>query len=270
MLARSHGLLLLAVLTILPGCTYRQMLEKIAPKDEVEFAKGYLGDLRAGRLVDAERALDPALVGPETSAKLAEVTRYFPPSEPRSVELIGANVGSGPDWWSANLSFQYEFQEGWLAAMVVLARRSNGPLVVTGVHVERLPDSLQRIHAFTLGGKRASHYLFLVAAFLVAGLVVTMLVVCARAREVRRKWLWVLFILFGVAGVSINWTTGDIGFRPLSVHMFGAGAQAAGPYAPWFVTVSFPLGALLFLAKRVRNRNAPADAAEPVAPTPAA
>jgi hypothetical protein len=130
MLARSHGLLLLAVLTILPGCTYRQMLEKIAPKDEVEFAKGYLGDLRAGRLVDAERALDPALVGPETSAKLAEVTRYFPPSEPRSVELIGANVGSGPDWWSANLSFQYEFQEGWLAAMVVLARRSNGPLVV--------------------------------------------------------------------------------------------------------------------------------------------
>ena len=203
----------------------------------------------------------PALLGPETHAGLQQASRAFPSGEPRSAALIGANIGTGSGWWSANLSFQYEFDAGWVLTNVALRRRDGGPLVVAGVHVTPLRDSLQNMNAFTIVGRSGVHYVFLLAAMAVVSFIATMLVTCARARDVRRKWLWTVFILCGVAGVTINWTTGQVAFVPVSVHLFGAAAAASSPYSPWLVTVSFPLGALTFLATRLRRRRGRADAA---------
>ena len=54
----------LALLAAVSGCSYQEMLEKIAPKQEVEFAREYLGHLRAGRIDEVERHLDPRAAGP--------------------------------------------------------------------------------------------------------------------------------------------------------------------------------------------------------------
>jgi hypothetical protein len=256
----THRALWTLALLAISGCNYQEVLEKIAPKQEVEFAREYLGHLRAGRIDEVERHLNPALLGPETHASLQQASRAFPSGEPRSAELIGAHVGTGPNWWTANLSFQYEFDGGWVVTNVALQRSDGGPLLVAGVHVTPLRDSLQSIHAFTLVGKRGVHYVFLLAAMAVVSVIATMLIACARAQDVRRKWLWTVFILCGLTGVTINWTTGQVAFVPVSVHLFGAAAAASSPYSPWLVTVSFPLGALTFLATRLRRRRVRADA----------
>lgn len=253
----------LTLLGAVSGCSYQEMLEKIAPKQEVEFAREYLGHLRAARIDEVERHLDPALLGPEARAGLEQASRAFPSGEPRSAELIGAHMGTGPGWWSANLSFQYEFDAGWVLANVALRRRDGGPLVVSGVHVTPLRDSLQSTHAFTIAGRSWLHYVFLFAAMAVVSLIATALVACVRARDIRRKWLWTVFILFGLTGVTLNWTTGQVAFVPVSFRLFGAGAVAPSPYSPWFVTVAFPLGAMTFLAKRLRRRMGRADATAP-------
>jgi hypothetical protein len=243
----------------LSGCSYRSMLDRLAPSNEVEFARVRLDELRAGRLAQLEQHFDAATSNASMRAELERMTRYYPASAPRSLELIGSNVGQGPGWWTATLSFQYEFPDAWMVANVVLSRKDGSDLVVKGIHLQRIPDSLEHLNAFTFSGKQPVHYLVFATALLMAAFTITTFVVCLRTRGIRRKWLWAILTLAGVAGVTLNWTTGQIGLQLVSVHLFGAGAVASSPYSPWRVTVSFPLGAVLFLAKRKREAAAGAQ-----------
>jgi hypothetical protein len=64
-----------------------------------------------------------------------------------------------------------------------------------------------------------------------------------------------LFILFGVGNFALDWTTGEWQFAPLHVHLLSA-SVSANLYGPWVLSVSVPLGALLFLWRR-RRLSAP-------------
>jgi hypothetical protein len=75
-------------------------------------------------------------------------------------------------------------------------------------------------------------------------------VVCARTRLAKRKWLWLVFVALGVVQFQFNWTTGAWGIQPLAFLLLGAGYTQAGPVAPLVFTLAFPLGALVFLARR--------------------
>jgi hypothetical protein len=97
-------------------------------------------------------------------------------------------------------------------------------------------------------------------AIIAAIFTLTVLVVCIRTKMQRRKWLWILFILFGFGRLSVNWTTGQWGIGVLAVQLFSASAHADF-FGPWIVSVSLPAGAVIFLIKR-RNLQAgpPLDA----------
>ena len=56
-----------------------------------------------------------------------------------------------------------------------------------------------------------------------------------------------------------NWNTGVLWFQPLFVQLFGASVMAQ-PGAPWLVSVSIPLGAIVFLV-RASKREAGLDSA---------
>jgi hypothetical protein len=251
--------LTMVVLALAAAACGGQKVAELAPKDEVELARECLGDLRAGRLERVERRLDPALLATDTRSKLGEAAAQFPPGEPRSVELIGANLGTSGGTRSANLLFQYEFEQEWVAAGVLLRREDGGPPLVTAVHVKRLPESLERTHAFTLRGKHALHYLFLAGAILVPSFVIATLIACWRASGQKKSWGWIVFILLGVGGATLNWTTGRVGLSPLEIQTFGASVKKASPYAPWLVTLTVPLGALLYLVSRLRGRSSGRD-----------
>jgi hypothetical protein len=83
------------------------------------------------------------------------------------------------------------------------------------------------------------------------------LVVCIRTKMKRRKWLWILFILFGFGKLSVNWATGQWGVMVLAAQLFSASGTAAY-LGPWIVSVSLPVGAVLFLIKRRRLEARPA------------
>lgn len=261
------GVALLSVLAALSGCGYRTLLESIAPKTEVEFAKARFEDLRAGRLDALESHLDlgTATSNPTTRADLERARLLIPAGDPKSIELIGSQISEGPGGWTGSFTFQYEFPRAWMLARAFLHRSAGGAVVVKGMHVQPLPDSLQHLNAFTFTGKGPLHYAILAAALAFPLFTLAVLVVCLRTAGLRRRWLWALVTLLGVTGVTLNWTTGTIAFQTAAIHLLGAGFTT-NPYSPVFLTVSFPLGAMLFLARRRRLRAAAPTRADSEAP----
>ena len=66
----------------------------------------------------------------------------------------------------------------------------------------------------------------------------------------KKKWLWIIFMLIGIGKYSFNWTGGQMSFTPLAIQLFSAAAFKGGLYAPWVISVSVPIGALSFILKK--------------------
>lgn len=126
------------------------------------------------------------------------------------------------------------------------------------------------INNFTLKEKSAWHYVFLAGLILVPLFIIYTLVACVRDKQLKRKWLWFLFILVGIYGINLNWTTGEIGneffshtgtgslhISLISFQILGAGFIKSSIFGAWTLTVAFPLGAVIYWFRRkTRNRKA--------------
>jgi hypothetical protein len=249
------------VLLLGGGCSYQEryaaLVEAVAHPEERRLAEAFVEDLRAGRADAFERSLGPELLSSETLSKLYSIGRSLPAGEVRSRTLVGANVSTAPGRRTVQLTYQYGFDEGWFVLAVILQRSGEGAPVVAGFHVHQVPDALERVHALTLAGKSPWHHAFLAAGLLLIALTVAAAVACVRTRGLRRKWFWLLFILLGVGGLTLNWTTGEVTVNLLRVQLISASVGATSPYAPWFVTLSLPIGAIVFLVERRRLVAAP-------------
>lgn len=243
-------ILICCVLFLGLGCSQEELMEKLIPKEEVEFSKRYLTLFQARDFEAIEKSLNPQLKNENLPSQLAQVAQFFPPDPPKSIEVVGSHTFSSGDKWQANLTFQYEFPSSWLLANVNLERIGSGELVVNGINVNPLHDSLANINKFSLSDKSAIHYIILLTAIILPIFIVFTLFACIRTPIRKRKWLWVVFVSLGFIQVSINWTSGEIGLNPLYFQLFGAGMVAAGKFAPWILSVSAPVGAILFWIKR--------------------
>ena len=67
-----------------------------------------------------------------------------------------------------------------------------------------------------------------------------------------RKWPWILFIIFGIGKISVNWATGQWTGQFVAVQLFSAAAMSEF-YGPWVISASVPIGAVAFIIyKRTR------------------
>lgn len=221
----------------------------LVPKDEMNFAKSYLGEIRDRNFEYVLSYIDPKLLDQVPTEKLEEIAAYFPSGQLISTELIGSQVHTFNETWQGNFSFEYEFESGWAVANVVMTRAGSKTTVI-GFNVHRTEASQKELNKFQLLGKSALHYLVLFLACIVPIFILISLVYCIKTPIPKRKWLWVLFILGGIGTISINWTTGAFVIKILQYQLFGVAAVAYTEYAPWIITAGFPLGAIIFWFKR--------------------
>lgn len=118
---------------------------------------------------------------------------------------------------------------------------------ITAANFQPLPDSLQALNRFTFQNKSAIHYLFLVACILIPLFIMATIVVCFRSR-VRRRWFWIIFIVFGITRFQLNWTTGQTAIQTTSISLLGGSFFRASCYAPIVFSFGIPAGAIIFLA----------------------
>jgi hypothetical protein len=239
------------LLLILPGCTPADpasQIRRFTPPEDEAMATNYIALLRQNKFERIQNDLDPSIKSALTQDLLVKMAKAIPPEDPVSVKVIGAQQARGSDLYKINLSFEYQFPSEWLLVNVA-TQKKGGVSTIIGFNVYPLSDSLENINRLTLAGKPPLQYVMLAFASLISLFIFYVLVLCILTKMTKRKWLWIIFILFGIGRLTINWTTGQWQIAPLYFLFFGSGAFAP-PYGAWLISISFPLGAILFWFRR--------------------
>jgi hypothetical protein len=233
---------------LVTGCTQQELLSRIVSAEDQALATKYIDLLRARNFEEIEAALDARIRPPEIRDTLTQMAAAIPDGPPSSKKIVGAHVTNDSQGTTTNITFEYGFSGQWVLANVA-TRRSEESVSIVGFNVYPIPDALEEQNKLTLAGKSPTHYtvLFLAIAFPV--LSIYALIVSAMTKTSGRRWPWVLFILFGIGTFSLNWTTGEVFFAPLQFQLLSASA-VADLYSPWIISVSVPLGAIVFLVRR--------------------
>jgi hypothetical protein len=242
-------LTVIVVSFLVASCSQEDWIHKIAPPEQEEIARHYIAQLRKRDFVDIEKAMDPSIAAQLSGGTLEKMAALIPPGQPTSVKLVGANkFYSAQAGTTLNLSYEFQFADKFM--LINVARKmKDGAETIVGFRVQPLAASLEAMNHFSLANKSAIQYGVLAVA--VAAVIFTLyaLILCIRTKIERRKWLWILFILFGFGKVMVNWTTGKWGFTILAAQLFSANAAAAY-FGPWIISVSLPVGAAMFLSRR--------------------
>jgi len=233
----------------LSACSYEDMAAKFIPEEESKWAEEYISKLRDRDFEYVKSKLSEELKPKVTDELLLNMVAHFRTGELVSTNIIGSQVHVFNGVWQGNFTFELQFSDGWNLANAAF-KKVNGEPEVIGINVYRTEASQKEINAFTFSGKSAVHFVVLVLAIVVPVFILITTIVCVRTPIQKRKWLWIIFILLGVSAIQLNWTTGQFGVQLIGVHLFGAAATSAGPYAPWVLSASIPLGAIIFWFRR--------------------
>jgi hypothetical protein len=247
---RRYSLAIIVIGLLLAGCDQKALV----PKDDDAFARRFLDAIRTGDYAAADQMLVPSLRGSKSEKGLREVNHVLAHGEPVSVEIIGCNVftklSSQGTTRTTNVSYQIHFPDSWAAGNIAVGHQG-GMTAIVDSHFQSIPDSLEILNRFTFSGKSSMHYLVFAICIAIPLLILVALIICIRSR-IRRKWLWIIFILLGFVQFRFDWSTGHFDVQPLSFELLGAGFFRTSPYAPWILGFAIPVGALLFLILRRR------------------
>jgi hypothetical protein len=258
-LAPGWRLLFLPLLAWLSACAPGALIEKIADDDKEKIARVYIQRLADGDVFGLVAELDPALRKPNVQAEFTKMTTVLPKEAPTTTNLVGYHVQFFPNQIPQyNLTYQFGYGSKWVLTNVAWRELPDGTRRIVGMSAHPLTQSLQETHALSLKRAGPRHYVFLVGVIGVPVFILVTLVTCIRTKIARRKWLWIVFILLGFARFSLNWSTGQMEFTPLSGLLFGASAMARSIYSPWVLSFALPFGAALFWARR-RHLMPPLD-----------
>jgi hypothetical protein len=243
---RRTCLVAIGLLTI--GCSIDRVVQRMTPADADARSRAYLGLLVRGQLDSAIAPLLPELQRAETRAELGKIAALFRGQPLDSTRVIGVQVNTFNGTRHANLSYELHSPAGWFLANVATVDSANR-WFVEGASGRTIPEPLEHTTRFTLVGRSPVHYLWLVLMLVAAGTSLGVALFVVSRRTMPRRWLWSAVALVGVGTMTLDWTSGMVGFNPITVMLLSGAVMRAGPVAPWTLSFAFPLGAVLALRR---------------------
>ena len=214
--------------------------------------RGVFTQIRLGRIAEAEARFDPQFSRPQLTQTLVGLAGVIPKRAPSSVRLLAGNSIETRLGEAYLATYEYGYPDRYLIVRAGIYRPRVGPAMVNTFYIDVTPMSAVRANAFTLENRAPRQYGFLVLAVLTPLIVVIALISLAGSQRVRGKAIWMVGMVVGLGALTMNWTTGALGVRPLFVDPFGLWVlHADTPAAPWLITVSLPLVALIYLLLRL-------------------
>lgn len=244
---------LVALPLLFAGCGGRTSIDAFTNDAEQARAHEWIDKMRRGESEAVAAKFDPSLADPKLPAILAEMATMVPAGEPTERKLIGAQRNIHNSGTTVNLTYQYRFGEQYRLLNCATLEK-DGNFTIIGMNVSEIEGSLEETNAFTLEGKSLVHFAVLALAVMFPTLILVALYLCVRERNLKRKWLWVLMIIFGVMRFSLDWTTGAWTWKPISFLLFSVGALKP-TYGSLMLSIALPAGAVAYLLRRRNSRD---------------
>ncbi|WP_188798388.1 hypothetical protein [Dyella nitratireducens] len=258
MRTRSFMLMVLVFVVLLAGCSRESMMKAFTSPEDEQQAKHYIGLLQAQKFDEIENDIDPSIKLKSTNLDqtLRAMAAQMPAGQPLSVKLVNASFITSNTLHKSKLIYEYQYPDQHVLINIA-TQKKDGITTIIAFNVKKLSESLESSNSFSMGGKSPLQYAVLALAVIAALFSLYALILCIRTKMRGRKWLWIIFILFGVCSLSVNWATGEWNLQLVSIQLLSASA-AAPLYGAWVISVSVPLGAILFVLRR-RELAAPAE-----------
>ena len=241
---RSVGVLtaVLLVTFSLAGCSqFRPSPEKDRAMRQV------FNRARQGEYDALEAQLSPNLRHSNDADVLRRIHDTIPDVPPERIALTKWGRLVGTDGERDYGTYEYTYADRTLVVDETLFQPRDGAEVIENFHINALtPAEVARSAAFPLTGRTPFQYTVLALAVLSPLVIVAALIDLVRAKNVRRKWLWLLGMVWGVCGLSVNWSDGNFAILLIDISLFGASVSRVGLGA-WVVNAALPLVALIFL-----------------------
>jgi hypothetical protein len=251
----------IALLTLLVGllfsCNPTIDFKKIVPQQVDKFATGFVEDIEQGNIEECILKVIPEMNNQAGRDYLKNSFKSIQSLQIDSFRIINARQQTlmGENGFT-NYSIDYEyFIKNEYLYFTFGIREQKGKLSITAFDGRFSEISLTEIHSFTLDKKGLVHYLFLIFLILIPTFILATLVFAIRTK-LNKKWLWIIGILFGFVKFSINWTTGQVGFQVISFQILGAGFSKQGLVAPWTLSFTLPIVAVIFWIRRYKDKKA--------------
>ena len=145
---------------------------------------------------------------------------HFPTQSPDNVQLIGLRkIGTynynGKTSNAVEAILQYQFNLEWYQVDVTYSKQENTTQLL-GFHFNKLSDSLENINKVVFSKASILQYSALIMTIIIPIIILSALILCIRTPNLKRKWLWIIFIIFGFVGFNFNWTTQAFTINPIS------------------------------------------------------
>lgn len=234
------------------------------PAREESIARRCAELLRQGRYDEISSISDPVIVRAESRQRLIAIHDTLAQGEPASIKVIDAEKFRDGDAISTNIVLDYEFPPiekttgndteplppKWVFLTFSIRSTEDNSDSIVGISGMSSAQPIEAINAFTFQNKGLSQYTALAIGIILTAFTIYALVVCIRARIGSRKWLWLLFMLFTVSPVSVNWNTGHWSFHNIFFNFSLPPLPASltcSAYGPWQLTLGLPIGAIAFV-----------------------
>jgi hypothetical protein len=239
-----------SLLWVAAGCSRESLVKSMASEEEQALAVEVIKTLHSGSAEQARALMNPKCNRATSDTDLHGLKERMADINPADGVLVGyfseKNIGGGNS--QTTLNYEYKLNDHSYRMVSVLLDTSSKPATLLGCHLANSKVSALAVSSFDLKNKPPINHIIFVLAILIPLFSLFALIQCIRTK-VRRKWLWILFILFSFGSISLNWGTSDLHFTLVQFQLFGAGC-GQGVGGPWMLTIGFPLGAIWFLVKR--------------------
>ena len=248
----------LPILTLgLFSCNPQIDFGKIVPSHVDKFATGFITQIQNGNIDTCLTLVQPEMNNENGRQFLTNTYNNIQTFDLDSCLIINARKTSmmGENGFT-NYGIDYEYVIGDKFLYFTFGvREQNDNLMITAFDGRILDDSLSKAHAFSLKDKVFLHYLFLFFAISIPIFILISLIFVIKTKQLKKKWLWIIGVLFGFIKFSINWTTGQVGFSLINISILGAGYSKSGNIAPWMLSFSLPIVAIIFWYKRYWDKK---------------
>jgi len=252
----SRGWLLCVAAVLLAACGMGR-----DPKLDAE-VRSVFDQLRHRQDAALAARLDPALRTPAAMQSVAALQRTIPAGEPTARKVVATTIVHSADRRETVAALdEYDYADRSLLVATRMHRTPSTAWQVQAVQLQTATASDLAINALTLRGKPWWQVLFLVFALASPLLMVAAVVKVLRKPGLPGKWLWALVALGGLGTLSMNWTTGQIGWQLANLNLIGFGlARGPSAFSQWVISATLPVGAILILAGVLpwRPRRTPA------------